>query len=195
VDQSIGFDLTFTNAHLKAALFVSLLSVSLVVCLLSYINHILKRSYFGLWIIAWGFYGIWLGINFAVDQKEETPLVFVFKQFSLGAVAVFLLWGGGRFLRLKVRQEMIGLYFLFLFVWSCVGAFYLDDNPFEFQMPVFVITGLTSMIVGWGYAHPKFRRGVLGEGLMSTGFFLWGFYLLAFPFFLSHDMLASSFII
>ncbi len=183
MDTEIGFDLIFSREHLKAALFVALLSVCMVVGLLTYINRFAKRSYFSVWIVAWVFYALWLCMGFISPMGTDSPLVFVLRQCFLGASAVFLMWGSGRFLKLKVRQEMGALFFVFLFVWSCVGAFHIHDNPLEFQIPVFLITGLTSLLVAWCYVHPRYRRGYRGEGLLAVGFSLWGWFLVGFPFF------------
>ena len=55
-----GLQLVFSQQYLQAALWVSLLSVWLLVGLFYYLNRYTRREYFTVWTAAWLFYALWL---------------------------------------------------------------------------------------------------------------------------------------
>jgi signal transduction histidine kinase/ActR/RegA family two-component response regulator len=194
VDTTVGFDLIFSREDLQAALFVSLLTACLIVGLLVYLNRTAKRRYFTIWTVAWVFYALWLLLNFLRHGDQEDRVGFVLKQCCIGASAVFLLWGSAEFLRIKTRGQILGLFIVFLFVWSCIGAFHLD-RPLEFQIPLFSLIGFTSILASWCYFHSRAEKPYLGTSMLAFGFLFWGLYLIAFPFFKAADQLSAVFLI
>lgn len=194
VNPTTGFDLIFTREDLQAALFVSLLTACLIVALLVFLNRFAQRRYFTIWTVAWVFYALWLLFNFRLLDDRADAIAFVVKQCCVGISAVFLLWGSAVFLRTKARPGVLGLFILFLFVWSCVGAFH-RDSPLEFQIPLFSLIGVTSLLASWCYAHNHRETRLLGAAMMAFGFLLWGLYLIAFPFFKAAEQLSAVFLI
>lgn len=194
MNTTVGFDLIFSREDLQAALFVSLLTACLIVGLLVYLNQSTKRRYFTIWTVAWVFYALWLLFNFRLQNEQEDMAGFVLKQCCIGASAVFLLWGSAEFLRIKTRGRVLGLFLVFLFIWSCIGAFHLD-RPLEFQIPLFSLIGITSILASWCYFHSRRDKPCLGTGMLAFGFLLWGLYLIAFPFFKAADQLSAVFLI
>ena len=194
MNATVGFDLIFSREDLQAALFVSLLTACLIVGLLAYLNRSEKRRYFTIWTVAWVFYALWLLFNYRLQDTQEDALGFVLKQCCIGASAVFLLWGSAEFLRIKTRGHILGLFLVFLVIWSCIGAFHLD-RPLEFQIPLFSLIGLTSLLTSWCYFHSRRDKPYLGTSILAFGFLLWGLYLIAFPFFKAADQLSAVFLI
>ena len=138
----------FPQHYMRAALFVSLLSVWLLVVLFYYLNRYTKRDYFTIWTAAWLFYALWLTLGLTLggdEQKTATDgALFLLRQSCLAISAVFLLWGSVRFLGLETRQTLFGLFMLFLLVWILVALQVLSD-PLYVQLPVFIVIGLSSM--------------------------------------------------
>src|SRR5437016_8830054 len=141
--DGIGIDLSFSSQHLKPALLVSLLSVWVLVLVFYYLNRYTKRRYFTIWTGAWLFYALWLTLTLGLQGQAEAPLLLMLKQWCLSASAVLLLWGSVRFLKLRTSQSLFGLFIAFLFVWSYVGAYHLED-PLQVQCPIFFLIGLAS---------------------------------------------------
>ena len=75
-----------------------------------------------------------------------------------------------------------------------MGAFHLD-NPLAFQVLLFSLIGVTSMLASWCYAVRRAGRPGLGAGMLAFGFLLWGLYLIAFPFFQAAEQLSAVFLI
>jgi signal transduction histidine kinase/ActR/RegA family two-component response regulator len=176
----IGFDFNFPPEYLRAALVLSLLTVWVLVGLFFYLNTYTRRRYFSLWTAAWLFYSLWLTLAIAVEGGNDSPLVTMLRQWCLSAAAVCLLWGSSVFHNLKPRQTSFGLFTLFLFAWSYVGAYHLDHQPLA-RVPGFLLMGLASGVTAWAFYKFRLRREYIGAGLLSVGFALWGAYLLAYP--------------
>jgi hypothetical protein len=87
--------------------------------------------------------------------------------------AVFLLWGGLRFLGRRVRQMLLALFMAFLLTWSYISAFHLTD-PLQAQLPIFGLIGISSILVAWCFLKYRRKREFIGATLLSLGFFLWG---------------------
>ena len=188
---SFGFD---TQGQLRAGLFISLLSVWLLVGVFSYLNHYTRRKYFSIWTVAWLFYALYLTICYSLfwaygNFKGESWWATMLKQWCMSTAAVFMLWGGLRFLGKKLRQVSLALFLCFLFVWSFVasypwpeGAFFGPQERFSLQMPIFALIGCSSLVTVWGFVQYRRKRKYLGAGLLSFGFMFWGLFVAAYPF-------------
>jgi PAS domain S-box-containing protein len=186
-----GFDLYVPEDSIKATLLTSLLSVWVLIGLFFYLNLYTRRRYFTIWGTAWLFYALWLTLNMSVQHMDESPLVLMFKQWCISVSAVFLLWGSARFLGQRMPQTLFGLFMVFLFIWSYIGAFHLDDR-LQIQLPIFAVIGLASIhSAGCFYRYRQVRR-YIGATLMSIGLVLWGVYLATFPLFQLLDGLSST---
>src|ERR1017187_5829612 len=104
------------------------------------------------------------------------------KQWCVSISAVFLLWGSLRFLGLPVRQTLFGLFMLFLLVWTFVSPQVLNKNTLQIQLPVFILLGLGSVFAGVCFYRLRKKMPLVGAGMLSAGFLLWGLYLASFPF-------------
>src|SRR5580700_8800040 len=124
--DQIGPSLIFTREYLKAGVFVSLLSVWVLVALFSYLNLYTKRRYFTIWTTAWLFYALWITLSFGMQGDRHTPTLLMLQQGCVGVSASFLLWGSLRFLGQPVRQAMFAWFLIFLVVWSYVGAYHVQ---------------------------------------------------------------------
>ena len=190
-----NWNFTFdTNGQLRAGLFISLVSVWLLVGVFSYLNYYTRRKYFSIWTVAWLFYSLYLTLSYSLfwfygNFRDEPWWATMFKQWCIGVAAVFMLWGSLRFLGKRVRQLSLSLFICFLFVWSFVanypgsGETTLDKNDrLVLQMPIFVLIGAASVITVWGFFQYRRKRKYLGAGLLSFGFLFWGLFVAAYPF-------------
>src|SRR6266542_4317712 len=175
------FDIIFPREYMRAALMVSLLSVWVLVALFYYLNRYTKRYYFTIWTAAWLFYALWLTIGLSVPNPGPNSFVVVLRQWCVEISAVFLLWGSAAFLEFETPQMLFGLFMAFLLVWSYVGWTVVKD-AFFIQMPIFVLTGLASVFSGFSFYRQRPHRQFVASGLLFLGFFLWGVYLVSYPF-------------
>lgn len=188
---NLSFD---TQGQLKAGLFISLISVWLLVGVFSYLNYYTRRKYFSIWTVAWLFYSLYLTLSYTLfwyygNFRDEPWWATMLKQWCIGVAAVFMLWGSLRFLGRRVRQLSLGLFLCFLFVWSFVANFpgtgdaSLDKNDrLVLQIPIFVLIGAASVVTVWGFFQYRRKRQYLGAGLLSFGFLFWGLFVAAYPF-------------
>jgi PAS domain S-box-containing protein len=167
--------------YLRTGLFVSLLSVSVLVILFFYLNRYTKRRYFAIWNAAWLFYAVWLSLGLNYGDADAIPLVAMLRQWCLNCSAVFLLWGSASFLGSAVNQRLIALFAGFLFAWSYV-EFYQVRNNLWGSAPVFGMMGVASLIAAGAFFRLRRRTCFVGAGLLALGFLLWGLYLTACPF-------------
>jgi PAS domain S-box-containing protein len=177
----IGFDLVIPGQYLKQALGFSLLSVGVLVGIFFYLNYFTRRPYFTIWAAGWLFYSLWLTLNFSLGVQDDAEWLMMVKQWSLSATALFLLWGGARFLGQRVSQTLAGLFGSFLFVWSYYGAYTLED-PLQIRLPICGLIAVTCLRVGYSFLAYRQRREYIGAGLLAVGFWLWGLFHLGFPF-------------
>ena len=191
VNQVIAFDLNFPREYLKVALVYSFLSVSVLAGLFFYLNRFTKRRYFSFWTVAWLLHALWLGLCIEFQDAREHPVLILAKQWCVGASAAFLLWGSAGFLRQRTKPSQLALFLIFLFLWSWVGAYQLDD-PLQVQVPVFALVGLASLMTAGCFFRFRTKQPFLGAGLLACGFALWGIYIAAFPFFQRSDQMISS---
>ena len=173
--------LKFSEQYLQATLFVSLLSVWVLVGLFYYLNRYTKREYFAVWTTAWLFYALWLTLGLTMHDVVSNNVIFMLRQCCVAISAVFLLWGSARFLSLPVRQSMLGLFMLFLLAWTFVSPEVLSSQ-FQIQLPVFILIGLSSVFAGVCFYRVRKRIPFVGAGMLSMGFLLWGLYLGSYPF-------------
>jgi signal transduction histidine kinase len=172
---------SFSEQYLQATLFVSLLSVWVLVGLFYYLNRYTKRSYFSTWTTAWLFYALWLTLGLTMKDIVSNNVIFMLRQCCVAISAVFLLWGSARFLSLPVRQGLIALFMLFLLVWTFVSPEVLSSR-LQIEMPVFILIGLGSVFAGVCFFRARKKMPFVGPGMLSIGFFLWGVYLASYPF-------------
>lgn len=176
-----GFDIIFPREYLRAALIVSLLSVWVLVGLFHYLNRYTKRHYFTIWTAAWLFYALWLTLGVTVPNPARDSFVLILRQWCVSISAVFLLWGSLAFLEMKAPQQLFGLFIAFLMSWTYAGRI-LTQDPFYIQIPVFVLIGLASMFCGFSFYRLRRHRQFVAVGMLFLGFFLWGVYLMTYPF-------------
>src|SRR5215469_7897218 len=128
------FSWTFdTEGQLRAGLFISLVSVWLLVGVFSYLNYYTRRKYFSIWTVAWLFYSLYLTLSYALfwhygDFRAEPWWGTMTKQWCLGISAVFMLWGSLRFLGNRVRPLPMMLFSGFLLLWGLVANYPISDQ-------------------------------------------------------------------
>jgi len=176
-----GFDIIFPREYLRVALIVSLLSVWVLVGLFYYLNRYTKRHYFTIWTAAWLFYALWLTLGVTAPNPAPQSFMLILRQWCVSISAVFLLWGSLAFLELRTPQTLFGLFIAFLLSWSYAGRI-LTQDPFYIQIPVFVLIGLASMFCGLSFYRLRRDRQFVAVGMLFLGFFLWGVYLMTYPF-------------
>ena len=188
---SFGFD---TNGQLRAGLFISLLSVWLLVGVFTYLNLYTRRKYFSIWTVAWLFYALYLTISYSlywyygVFGKGPWWTTMI-QQWCISIAAVFMLWGSLRFLGKTVRRVTLGLFLCFLVVWSFVancpgpdGGSFDGRDRFSLEIPIFSLIGLSSLVTVWGFFQYRRKRQYMGAGLLCFGFMMWGLFVAAYPF-------------
>lgn len=173
--------MTFPQDTLHAALLMSLLSAWVLVALFYYLNRYTRRDYFTAWTAAWLFYALWLTLNLEVPSAGPGGLIFMFEQWCVAISAVFLLWGSLRFLSIPVPQRLLGLFMLFLLVWTFISPMVLA-GALEIQLPLFILIGAGSGFAGTCFFRLRKKMPFVGAGLLPAGFSLWGLYLAGFPF-------------
>jgi signal transduction histidine kinase/ActR/RegA family two-component response regulator len=188
-----GFDIIFPREYMRAALVVSLMSVWVLVGLFYYLNRYTKRYYFTIWTAAWLFYALWLtmGMTFPSSSNSSSSVIPILRQCCVSISAVFLLWGSVAFLEFKTPQTLFGLFMAFVLTWSCVGRA-LTQDPFYIQIPTFVLTGFASIFSGLSFYRLRRQQQFVASGLLFLGFFLWGVYLITYPFSQRYDMLINA---
>lgn len=191
----LGLDFTLTREYLKPGMFVSLLSVWVLIGVFYYLNRYTKRKYFSIWTVAWLFYALWIVLSFSMKYLENVGLVLVLRQWCVSVTAVFLLWGSLKFLGKRVSQLLVILFTLFLFVWNFIALDYYT-KPLHLQIPVFILIGLASLVASWGFVKYRSQRDYKGAGLLALGFLLWGGYIMIYPFLqVSEDLVCVGFFV
>ena len=189
--NQISSYLVFTREYLKAGVFVSLLSVWVLVALFYYLNRYTKRRYFTIWTAAWLFYALWITLSFGWQGALENPLVMVAQQWCIGLSAIFLFWGSLHFLDRRVRPALLGCFILLLLVWNYLGAYHLR-KPLEIELPVFWLIALASATAGIGFFKYRRKHPYIGATLLAAGFLLWGIYMASYPFLENSEDLTSK---
>lgn len=190
-----------SGEYLKAALMVSLLSVYMLVGLFYYLNRYTKRDYFTVWTAAWLFYSLWLTLELEFTDRPPESIPFKLQEICVALSSVFLLWGSLRFLRLPVRQSLLGLFMVFLAVWTFASQYVIPDSlnagsrKLETQMPIFILIGLSSVFAAVCFFRLRKRMPFVGAGMLSSGFFLWGLYLASYPLSQSPPLHSAGFFV
>lgn len=161
--------LNFSEQYLQATLFVSLLSVWLLVGLFYYLNRYTKREYFTVWTTAWLFYALWLTLGLTMHDVVSNTTIFMLRQCCVAISAVFLLWGSARFLSLPIRQSSFGLFMLFLLAWTFVSPEVLSSS-LQIQLPVFILIGLSSVFAGVCFFRVRKRCRLSGPACCPWAF-------------------------
>jgi PAS domain S-box-containing protein len=187
--------MVFTEADLRPALLISLLSVWLLVGVFYYLNTYTRRRYFTIWTGAWLFYALWLTLCWQQSNWEGALWQVWLKECCLCVSALFLLWGSLRFLGQRVHQRLIGLSLAFLVLWSYLDSKYLGTAHAQIHWSVFVFIGLASLMTAAAFYRYRRIRQFLGAALLSIGFFFWGVYLAAYPLFETQELAATGFYI
>jgi signal transduction histidine kinase len=91
------------------------------------------------------------------------------------------LWGSLRFLGLPIGQRLLGGFMLFLVVWIFVSTQVMLSVVLV-ELPVFVVLGLGSPFAGLCYLRLRRQKALVGAGMLTLGFLLWGIYLGSYPF-------------
>src|SRR5215469_1450639 len=105
--------------------------------------------------------------------------------------AVFLLWGSLSFLEFHTPQTLFAWFIGFLLIWGYVGRVVTPD-PFYVQFPTFMLTGISSIFAGMSFYRLRQRRQFVAVGMLFLGFFLWGLYLITYPFSQRYDTLINA---
>jgi PAS domain S-box-containing protein len=180
--NEIGSSLVFTREYLKAGVFVSLLSVWVLVALFFYLNHYTKRRYFTIWTVTWLFYALWITLSFGRQAAAwENPLTLVIQQWCVGISAIFLFWGSLLFLERPVKIPMVAGFVVFTGFWTWLGAYHFS-KPLALELPVFWLIALASGMAGIAFIRYRRKHPYIGATLLGTGFFLWGVYMAGYPF-------------
>jgi signal transduction histidine kinase/ActR/RegA family two-component response regulator len=185
----MGMDLSDApGQYLRAGGFlVSLMSVWMLVGLFAYLNRYTKRDYFTAWTAAWLFYSLWLTLGLRYPNAVPGTVPFKLQQCCAAISSVFLLWGSLRFLKMSFRQTLLGLFMLFLVVWTFASQYIISDSlnagarRLETELPVFILLGLSSVFAGVCFFRLRKKMPFVGAGMLAIGFFLWGLYLGAYP--------------
>ncbi len=114
-------------------------------------------------------------------NSAASSFVTILRQWCVSISAVFLLWGSVAFLELRAPQSLFGLFIAFLLTWSYVGPGLVGDL-FYIQIPIFIFIGLASMFCGVSFYRLRKQRRFVAVGMLCFGFFLWGLYLMSYPF-------------
>ncbi|MGP8198961.1 MAG: ATP-binding protein [Limisphaerales bacterium] len=183
--------LVFPQEYMRAALMVSLLSVWVLVGLFFYLNRYTRREYFTIWTAAWLFYALWLTLSLRVSDTGAGSIIFAVKQCCVSISAVFLLWGSLRFLGLPVPQRLLGVFMLFLVVWTFVSPEVIIGT-LQVELPVFILLGLSSLFAGVCFYRLRKQKAFVGAGMLALGFLLWGLYLGSYPFSQQYGNLYSA---
>jgi signal transduction histidine kinase len=177
--------------YLRVALMVALLSVWVLVGLFFCLYRYIRRDHFALWSVAWLFYALWLTLSMRMGDPGVGSITFTIKQCLLSLSAVMLLWGSLRFLELPVSQRLIAGFGVFLMVWIFLST-QVMLSVLLVELPVFMLLGLGSPFAGLCYLRLRRHRSLVGAGMLSLGFLLWGIYLGSYPFANQYGRLYSA---
>jgi signal transduction histidine kinase/ActR/RegA family two-component response regulator len=173
------FESMLVGEALTAALLASLSSVAVLIGLFFYLNHHTRREYFNLWGVAWLFYGLWLVLRITT-AGTESHWNLILREWCIGTSAVFILWGGCRFMEMPTPQRSIALFLTFIYSWGYVHGTLFGDSAWA-ELPVFLLAAIASVATALGFCR-LCRSGVsIGPSLLMAGFTGWGLYLATHP--------------
>lgn len=166
---------------LTAALIGSLSSVAVLVALCFYLNAFCRREPFVIWGLAWLCYGGWLMLRLASPNEPLSGWSLALGQCCIGTSAVFLFWGGLRFLGVPTPQRALVLFLAFTYSWACASSGIVPQSVWR-QWPVFLVAGIASLATAAAFYGLRRRVKSMGAAFLAAGFSLWGLYLASFPF-------------
>jgi hypothetical protein len=172
------FDYPISHESFQTTLLLSLLAIWSLAGLFAGLNHHIKRQLFTPWTAAWLFYVLWLTITFLLLKSPDHFFLQLLREWCLSASAVFLFWGSFRFLGLRFRQMLMGLFLLFLFVWSYWNVYQIN-YPLPSQLPLFAVVSLASFTSAWAFFQYRRRLGFSGATIVSIGFSAWALYIVS----------------
>lgn len=164
---------------LTAALLASLCSVAVLIGLFFYLNYHTRREYFTLWGVAWLFYGLWLVLRITAGGMTG-PWSLILREWCIGTSAVFILWGGCRFMNTPTPQRSIALFLTFIYSWGYVHGTHFGDSAWA-ELPAFALAACASVATALSLSRVC-RPGVtIGPTLLIAGFTGWGLYMATHP--------------
>jgi hypothetical protein len=140
---NIGLDFTLPYSYVKATLTLSLLTVWVLVGLFQYLNRYTQRKYFSIWTAAWLFYAIFLTLSITLQNIPPNAFLIMWKNWSVGTSAIFLLWGSLRFLKFRTSQTWVTVLVLIMSIWSYYAA-QQGETGLWVQAPAFLLLGVGS---------------------------------------------------
>lgn len=173
-------DFYFPPEWVKASLILSLFSTLVLIGLFAYLNRYTQRSYFALWMGAWGFYAVWvIGWLYFIQTTDKEHLEWL-KLMALAGCAFCLFCGTVRFLgETRGRRELA--LFLLLILFGNYLARDLPSTRYWLSVFFFYFLALTSWCTAACYLRKRVQEKYIGAWLMMVGFLLWGFQMLAYP--------------
>lgn len=187
--RNMGIDLKLTDASLKTAILVSLLSSWVLVGLFQYLNRYTRRRYFSIWTAGWLFYALFLTISITIGV-QPSPMLIMCKNWCIATAAVLMLWGSFSFLKMAASETLILVTLLFVTIWSYASSY---EYPGELwiHVPAFLFLAFASGFNAYCFFFLRERKPYLGAGLLTFGFALWAIYLLVYPFLQQPEQLLS----
>ena len=173
--------LNFSEQYLQATLFVSLLSVWVLVGLFYYLNRYTKREYFTIWTHRVAVLCAVADPGYDDARWRINSAMFMLKQCCVAISAVFLLWGSAAFFKFA------GATVLLRYVHAVPAGLDLRQSArcltsrLQIQLPVFILLGLSSVFAGVCFFRLRKKMPFVGAGMLSLGFLLWGIYLGSYP--------------
>ena len=187
----LGFGLQLTAHDFPVALLISFFTMLALVGLCYYLDRQTGRRCFAFWTVSWIFYALWLALRLGLQAVSDDHWSIVAREWCLCASAVFLFWGSVLFLKQQARPTGLVIFLGFLFVWSYVGAFGFENAP-RIQVPLFGLFGLCGLVTAAGFYRLRREQRLMGAGLLTAGFSLWGIHLAASPLLQSSEHLISA---
>ena len=176
-----AIDFYFPPEWVKGSLILSLFSTLVLIGLFAYLNRYTQRSYFALWMGAWGFYAVWIiGWLYFIQTTNKEHLEWL-KLMALAGCAFFLFCGTVRFLGETRGKRELAL-FLLLILFGNYLARDLPSTRYWLSVFFFYFLALTSWCTAACYFRKRVQEKYIGAWLMTVGFLLWGVQMLAYPF-------------
>ena len=177
VGDAPGFP--FPIEWVKAALVLAFMSACLVVGLLSYLNHHLRRTYARLWIVAWMFYAVYLAASIDRLESPGSGLLNTMRQVSVGVSALFMSWGSFELAKSRRNLRELGLAVAFILAWACVAS---SATHGRLGLAAVLFALLGTACIGSGIVYVRYRQYTRGANILGAGLVLWGADMLAHPF-------------
>ncbi|NQU09804.1 PAS domain S-box protein, partial [bacterium] len=168
----------FQPEWVQGALGFAFFCIVVVTGVFAYLNRYTERGYFRLWTMAWLFYAVFLAASARlVDQPHDLVLTTV-RSAAVGISALFMFWGSFQLNGYDRPSRELVSGVVLMVIWSYV-AVYRVHEALWFNAPVFSLLAVASVYTGLLY-HSNQNR-LRGSAILSSGFYLWGAFLLTFP--------------